>query len=92
MKGVIDKVYNGTVCRPRCGGSGFYSHGKRTPQGGSPDWCQASMNPGQGHTLSLESSLPCLLLSFKAMLLCNLDITAKDNFLLATIVFYVQEF
>lgn len=74
-------------------GSGFYSSGKREHSGVVlPDWGQASMNSGQGHTLSLELSLHYLLPVFKAMLLYNLDIIAKDNFLLeAIIVFYVGE-
>lgn len=66
--------------RPRSSGSRFFSNGERAFQGGSPDGCQASMNPGQGCTLSLESSLPSLLPNFKAMLLRNLDVTAKDIF------------
>lgn len=28
MKGVIEKVYSGTVCRPRSCDSGFYSNGE----------------------------------------------------------------
>lgn len=83
---------SGTVCRPRSSGSRILlKRGERAFQGGSPDGCQASMNPGQGCTLSLESSLPSLLPNFKAMLLRNLDVTAKDIFLLETIVFYVRE-
>lgn len=66
--------------------------GERALWGGPPDWDRASMNSGQGHTLSLELSLHYLLPVFKAMLLYNLDIIAKDNFLLeAIIVFYVGE-
>lgn len=64
--------------------------GERAPHVGPPSWFEASMNSGQAHTLCLESSLHYFLPNFKAMLLYNLNITAKDNFLLETMIrFYV---
>lgn len=60
--------------------------GERALQGGPPKGCQVSINPGQGHARSLESSFHYLLPNFKAMLLYNSDITAKDNFMLETII------
>lgn len=46
------------------------------------------MNVGHSHTLSLELLIHYLLPNFKAQLLYNLDITAKDNFLRDTIIIF----